>query len=208
MNTFTKDFTKRLIRGLIIGFGILALTIVLPALSGGTSPYVNLPWYLVPVVVIVTLLYGTGWYFAFALIKRAWRKLLRVNKNASIWQAINGRGLVLGIFYGLLCFTAGCLLAFIVGNFFMISDFVLACKGKPPISVKYKFDSDKEYDSWVSTFSAAVRYNDTENIASDKRKFYNEANLKLIENGQSGVVVTERKKSNGDSETVETTVIR
>lgn len=190
-----QEFKKRLIKGLIVG-GIIVLLMILSPVITGRSAFAAFPWYLVPVVLIITLLYGTGWYFAFNLIKRAWRKLLRVNRDASFAQAIAGQGIWIGLFYSMLCFTAGCFLAFIVGNYFMIRDYLLAKQGKPPISVKYKFDSDLEYDEWARSLSAirdAVTYSDIANGADAKQRFDNEINLQNIENGYVGTVTTDIK---------------
>jgi len=195
INIFMEEFKKRLTKGLIVG-GIMVLLMVLSPILMGQSAFASLPWYLVPVVLIITVLYGTGWYFAFNLIKRAWRKFLRVNRDASIWQALTGHGIWLGLLYSMLCFVGGCFLAFVVGNYFMLRDFLLAKQGKPPISVKYKFDSDLEYDAWARDLSAirdAVTYSDAANGADAKQRFENEINLQNIENGYVGTVTTDIK---------------
>lgn len=197
-NVFMEEFKKRLIKGLIVG-GIMVLLMVLSPVLTGRSAFASIPWYLIPVVLIITVLYGTGWYFAFDLIKRAWRKLLRVNRDASISQALTGRGIWIGLFYSLVCFTGGCFLAFIVGNYFMVRDFLLAKQGKPPVSVKFKFDSDMEYDAWardISVIRAAVDFNQKESGADYKRRAENEKNIEKIENGQIGTVTTEIKDGN------------
>lgn len=194
-NIFMEEFKKRLFKGLIVG-GIIVLFMILSPFITGRSAFAAFPWYLVPVVLIITVLYGTGWYFAFNLIKRAWRKLLRVNRDASFAQAITGQGIWIGLFYSMLCFTGGCFLAFIVGNYFMVRDYLLAKQGKPPISVKYKFDSDLEYDEWARSLSVirdAVTYNDIANEADYKQRFENETNLQNIENGYIGTVTTDIK---------------
>jgi len=195
INIFMEEFKKRLTKGLIVG-GIMVLLMVLSPILMGQSAFASLPWYLVPVVLIITVLYGTGWYFAFNLIKRAWRKFLRVNRDASIWQALTGHGIWLGLLYSMLCFVGGCFLAFVVGNYFMLRDFLLAKQGKPPISVKYKFDSDLEYDAWARDLSAirdAVTYSDIANGADAKQCFENEISLQNIENGYVGTVTTDIK---------------
>jgi len=194
-NVFMEEFKKRLTKGLIVG-GIMVLLMVLSPILMGQSAFSSLSWYLVPVVLIISVLYGTGWYFAFNLIKRAWRKFLRVNRDASIWQALTGHGIWLGLLYSMLCFVGGCFLAFVVGNYFMLRDFLLAKQGKPPISVKYKFDSDLEYDAWARDLSAirdAVTYSDAANGADAKQRFENEINLQNIENGYVGTVTTDIK---------------
>lgn len=191
-NVFMEEFKKRLTRGLIVG-GVMILLMLLSPLLMGQSVFSSLPWYLVPVVLVITALYGTGWYFAFNLIKRAWRKFLRVNRDATIWQALTGHGIWLGLLYSMLCLVGGCFIAFIVGNYFMIRDFILAKQGKPPVSVKYKFDSDLEYDNWVSTVRSAVEYSDIANNADAEQRFYNEVNLQAIENGFMGTVTTDIK---------------
>ena len=208
MNVFMKQFIKRLTIGLIIGVIILVLMIVYPFGNGQTA-FSTLPWYLIPVVAIITLLYGTGWTFAFNLIKRAWRKLLRVNRDASIWQALTGQGLWLGLLYSMLCFVGGCFLALFVGNYFMIRDFLLAKQGQPPISVKYKFDSDLEYNTWaqdVSAIRSAVSYSDQANNADAKQRFENEINLRNMENGYMGTVTTD-KNEGGETVKQKTTFI-
>lgn len=195
MNVFMEEFKKRLTKGLVVG-GIMVLLMILSPVLMKQSAFSSLQWYLVPVVLILTVLYGTGWYFAFNLIKRAWRKFLRVNRDASIWQALTGHGIWLGLLYSMLCFLGGCIIAFIVGNYFMICDFMLAKQGKPPISVKYKFDSDLEYDAWardISTIRDAVTYSDIANEVDDKQRFDNEINLQNIENGYVGTVTTDIK---------------
>ena len=194
-NLFMEEFKKRLTKGLIVG-GIMVLLMVLSPVLMGESAFASLPWYLVPVVLIITVLYGTGWYFAFNLIKRAWRKFLRVNRDASIWQALTGHGIWLGLFYSMLCFLGGCFIAFFVGNYFMVRDFLLARKGKSPVSVKYKFDSDLVYSAWAKDVSAikdAVTYSDIVNGADEKQRFENEINLQNIENGYDGTVTTDIK---------------
>jgi len=194
-NVFMEEFKKRLTKGLIVG-GIMVLLMVLSPILMGQSAFSSLSWYLVPVVLIISVLYGTGWYFAFNLIKRAWRKFLRVNRDASIWQALTGHGIWLGLLYSMLCFVGGCFLAFVVGNYFMLRDFLLAKQGKPPISVKYKFDSDLEYDAWARDLSAirdAVTYSDIANGADAKQCFENEISLQNIENGYVGTVTTDIK---------------
>lgn len=195
---FVEEFKRRLTKGLIVG-GIMILLMVLSPLFMEQNVFSSLPWYLVPVVLIITVLYGTGWYFAFNLIKRVWRKFLRVNRNASIWQALTGHGILAGLLYSMLCFVGGCIIAFFVGNFFMISDFLLARKGKPPMSLKYKFDSDLEYDEWAKDFSAvkgAVVYNDIVNGAEATQRLDNQINLDNIESGYGGTVTTQIKDNN------------
>ena len=191
-NVFMEEFKKRLTKGLVVGEIIIAF-MLLYSLFAGQSVFSGMPWYLVPVVLLLTALYGTGWYFAFNLIKRTWRKFLRVNRDASIWQALTGHGIWLGLLYSMLCLIGGCFIAFIVGNFFMLRDFLLARQGKPPVSVKYKFDSDLEYDDWVSTVRSAVEYSDIANNADAEQRFYNEVNLQAIENGYVGTVTTDVK---------------
>ena len=195
-NVFMEEFKKNLTKGLIVGEIIIAF-MLLYSLFAGQSIFAGMPWYLVPILLTLTALYGTGWYFAFNLIKRAWRKFLRVNRNASIWQALTGHGIWLGLLYSMLCLVGGCFIAFIVGNFFMICDFILAKQGKPPISEKYKFDSDLEYDDWISTVRSAVEYSDTANNADAEQRFYNEVNLQAIENGYVGTVTTDVKDGDG-----------
>ena len=202
---FMEEFKKRLTKGLIVG-GMLVLLMLLSPLFMEQSIFSSLPWYLVPIVLVITLLYGTGWYFAFNLIKRAWRKFLRVNRDATIWQALTGHGIWLGLLYSMLCFVGGCMIAFIVGNYFMVRDFVLAKQGKPPVSVKYKFDSDLEYDNWISTVRSAVEFSDVAKHADAEQRFNNEINLQAIENGYVGTVTTDIK--DGDKHIKkETTII-
>ena len=202
-NVFMEDFKKRLIKGLLVG-GVIVLLMLLSPTFMEPSIFSSLPWYLIPVVFLISLLYGTGWYFAFNLIKRSWRKLLRVNRNASIWQAITGHGLWLGLLYSMICFVGGCILALFVGNYFMVRDFMLAKEDKPPVSVKYKFDSDLEYDDWVTTLRAAVEYSDYANNVDPLQHWSNEIGLDNIENGKPGIIVTDRK--DGDT-TVKTETI-
>ena len=201
-NVFMEEFKKRLLKALLVGAAFVAFMLVSPVLTG-ESAFSQLPWYFVPVVLLVTVLYGTGWYFAFNLIKRAWRKFLRVNRDASIWQALTGKGLILGFAYSLLCFVFGCVIAFFVGNAFMIIDFIRAKGGEAPVSMKYKFDSDIEYDDWTKALRDAVEFSDAESGASAEQRLRNELNLQNIEKGLSGTVVT---KNNED--VVETTIIR
>ncbi len=206
-NNFMKEFVKRLTKGLLVG-GAIVLFMLLSPLWMGQSAFSELPWYLVPVVILITLLYGTGWYFAFNLIKRTWRKVLRVGRGASLIQALTGRGLFLGIVYSIFCFVGGCLLAFIVGNYFMLRDYLLAKQGKPPVSMKYKFDSDLEYDTWaqdIAAIKAGVIYNDMANDASTERRMENAMNLDNIERGYVGTVTT-TVKENGEEKTRKTTI--
>lgn len=203
-NKFMEMFKKRFVKGLIVG-GAIILLMVLSSIITGESVFAQLPWYIVPVVLFVTLLYGTGWYFAFNLIKRAWRKFLRVNRDASIWQALTGHGIWSGLLYSMLCFIGGCILALFVGNYFMIMDFLLAKKGEPPISVKYKFDSDLEYDNWLDTVRAAVDYNGTANGLSAETRMKNQEALSNIENGGMGTITT--VVDEGNEKTVKETTI-
>ncbi len=188
-NVFMEEFKKRLIKALMVG-GAFVLFMVLSPLFTDESPFANMSWALVPVVLILTVFYGTGWYFAFNLIKKAWRKFLRVNRDATIIQALTGRGLIIGFTYSIICLVVGSFLSFIVGNYFMVRDYLLAKNGQPPMSVKYKFDSDKEYDSWVSTVRGAVEYNEIANGASDEVRAENEKALRNIENGYADTVTT------------------
>ncbi len=204
-NVFMEEFKKRLVKGLMVG-GIMILLMLLSPVFMEQNIFSSLPWYLIPVVLTITVLYGTGWYFAFNLIKRAWRKFLRVNRNASIWQAITGHGIWLGLLYSMLCFVGGCIIALVVGNYFMVRDFMLAKQGKPPVSVKYKFDSDLEYDNWISTLRSAVEYSDNANNADAEQRFYNEVNLQSIENGFMGTVTTDIKEGD-DTIKKKTTIV-
>ncbi|MBQ7986250.1 MAG: hypothetical protein IJ304_03170 [Clostridia bacterium] len=204
-NFFMENFKKRLTKALLVG-GAIALIMVLSPLFMEPHLFSSIPWFLVPVVLVVAVLYGTGWYFAFNLIKRVFRKFLRVNRDASIWQAITGRGLILGFFYSMICLTLGCFISFIVGNYFMIRDFMLAKQDRPPVSLKYKFDNDLEYDNWLSTLRAAVTYSDIANNVDPITRLSNEAALDNIENGDPGVIITERKEG-GKTITTETTIL-
>lgn len=181
-NEFMEKFKKRMWKALLVG-GLLVLFMVTTPLWSSTNPFASIPIALIPVVLLVTVLYGTGWYFAFNLIKRSWRKFLRANHDATIWQAITGKGWLPGILYGMICFIGGCIIAFFVGNYFMIRDYLLAKKGLPPISVKYKFDSDLEYDECVREFNAlcdAVHYNEAEHNADSQTRAANEKRLQEL----------------------------
>ncbi len=164
-NKFMEKFKKRLIKALGVG-GLMVLFMITTPLWSSVNPFESLPTILIPIVLLLTILYGTGWYFAFNLIKRSFRKFLRASSDATIWQAITGKGLVLGIVYGMICLVVGCILAVFVGNYFMVRDYLLAKEGQPPISVKYKFDSDLEYDECICEFNTlcnAVHYNEAAN---------------------------------------------
>ncbi len=192
MNVFMERFIKRLTKGLLVGAAFVLLVLVSPLIMH-ENPLAAIPWYLVPVVLIVTVLYGTGWYFGFAMLKRVLRKFLRINRDASIMQAIAGRGFIMGLIMGLICLTAGCFLTFIIGNVFMIMDFIRAKQGKPAVSEKYKFDSDLEYDSWaedIAIVRTAVEYNEVINGADASIHMENERNLDKIEKGNRGTVTT------------------
>ncbi len=201
-NVFMEQFKKRLFKALLVGLVFILFMVISPVLTG-ESAFSQLPWYIVPVVLLVTVLYGTGWYFAFNLIKRTWRKFLRVNRDATIWQALTGQGFIMGFAYSLLCFALGCVLALFVGNAFMIVDFIRAKNGQAPVSMKFKFDSDMEYDDWTKTLRQAVEYSDAANSASAEQKLSNELNLQNIENGLSGTVVTKK-----NDEDITTTIIQ
>ncbi len=197
-NIYMDNFKKRLIKGLLLGVAMVVF-IIIYSVVGSQNPFSELPWYLVPVVLVLTVLYGTGWYFAFNLIKRAWRKFLRVNRDATIWQALTGHGIWMGLLYSMLCFIGGCFLAFIVGNFFMVKDYLLAKRGQPPVSMKYKFDSDLEYNNWADSLEVmkqAVRYNDVENNTSAEHRMKNEFNMQNIEDGRAGHINVTVKDGN------------
>lgn len=206
-NIYMERFVKRLTKGLLVGATFVLLVLISPLIMK-ENPFSALPWYLVPVVLIVTVLYGTGWYFGFALIKRFFRKALRINRNASIAQAIAGKGLILGIITGMFCFVIGCVISFVVGNYFMIADYLAAKKGKPAVSEKFKFDSDKDYDEWAEDFAAlkrTVEFNEIKNKASAEVRAENAYNLDKIERGEIGKVTT-LTEENGEKKVQETTV--
>ena len=186
---------KRLFKALIVGAVFVAFMLISPLLTG-VNPFAQIPWYLVPVVLVITVFYGTGWYFAFNLVKRMWRKFLRVNRDASIVAAITGRGIIVGFAYSLLCLTIGCFISFIVDNWFMIYDYILARQGKPPVSVKYKFDSDLEYDTWVDAVRLGVAISESENGVTEEEHYKNESALDDIANGNSGTIITHDEEGN------------
>lgn len=192
MNVFMERFIKRLTKGLLVGAAFVLLVLISPLIMS-ENPLSAFPWYLVPVVLIVTVLYGTGWYFGFALIKRFFRKFLRINRDASIMQALLGRGLIMGFAMGLLCLTIGCFITFFVGNIFMVMDFIKAKQGHPAVSEKFKFDSDLEYDSWaeeIATVRNVVKYNEAVYGADESVQMENKKNLEEIEKGNFGTVTT------------------
>jgi len=191
-NGFMNLFKKRMLKASIVG-GLMALLMLLSPILMKQSNVELLPWYLIPVIVVLGFFYGTGWYFAWNLVKRAWRKMLRVNREASIWQALTGHGFLIGLLYGMICLTGGCFLAPFVGNYFMIYDYFLARNEQPPVSLKHKFDSDLEYDSWAETVAAikgAVGYSDAVNGSDPKTRAENEEAIKEIEAGRSGTITT------------------
>jgi len=189
-NVYMEEFKKRLTKGLI-GGGLLALFMVLSPIIMGESVFASVPWYLVPVLLIVTVLYGTGWAFAYNLLKRCLRIFVRTTEDATIWQMFASNGFLMGFVYALVFLIIGCFVSFILGNIFMVIDFLRAKQGKAPVSVKYTFDGDKNIDRSErikSVIENASGYNDAASGASYERREENQRNLEKIRNGESGTL--------------------
>jgi len=142
MNVYMKKFVKKFALGVIIGALLVTLCALIPILK-------LFKWYIVPLVVLALLLYGTGLVFSMTFIKKTLRKFLKIDSETPIRKGITESGWVWGIVYSIICIIVGLVIAFFVGNYFMIRDFLNAKKNKPPVSAKHRFDNNEAYEKWA-----------------------------------------------------------